>query len=147
MLQGQQPPPAQWSSPPPCGVGGVGGWLAGNSSSVSSVYGISSSPLWCGWVAGRQQQQRIHRNQRIQRIQRIRHLLLHPVVWVGGVPVEGLGSTARTAYALYPLYTAYTAYTPYTPYTAYRPYIDRIVVLPAATALLIHQMLIFTRFQ
>ena len=53
-------------------------------------------PLWCGWpgwVAGRKQQQPIHRKQLIHRIQPIRHhLLLPPVMWVDGLPVGGLGT-------------------------------------------------------
>ena len=42
------------AAPPPCGEGGVGGWLAGNSSRVHTVnsaygvYGISSPPCDVG---------------------------------------------------------------------------------------------------
>ena len=95
MLQGRQVPPPQWSSP--CGVGGVGGWLAGNSSSVytvnsaysvSSVYGISSSPLWCGWDV---------------------------FLWKGWA----LQRIRRMLYSVYSVHSIYTIYTIHTIYTEY----------------------------
>ena len=60
MAQGRQAPSPPYGHPPrPCGVGGVGGWLAGNRSSVYTansvykvytVYGVSPPPLPVLWV-------------------------------------------------------------------------------------------------